>query len=212
MREFTPPQGNRQARIRSPGGWGNAWVRVQREISQVARQAAGQVDQRWFSRASALLFELRTNRNRNLVRRPEQGPRPPIQHGAEQLEPGQGHQLPRVGVEPANRFFPDGPPGGPTGLPRLHVLRPAGSGPSHAGAGVWWGRRRWPRWPLVVTWLDVAELGHCLLHVEVGEKRTDQSTISDPAQAKGASAPMVSLAACAAHQRRRSLLRGHPER
>jgi hypothetical protein len=40
-----------------------------------------------------------------------------LQHAAEQVEPGQSHELPGVGVETANRFLPDRRPGGWAGLP-----------------------------------------------------------------------------------------------
>ena len=70
------------------------------------------------------------------------GAKTAFQHAAEQVEPGQGHELPGVGVEPANRFFPDRRLGGWTGLPGIHAPHPAGSGPGRAGTGLWRGCRR----------------------------------------------------------------------
>jgi hypothetical protein len=57
---------------------GPAWVRVRREISQVARQTGEQIRQQWFSRASALLRY----------------------HARESLNPAYGELLDDAGVDP----------------------------------------------------------------------------------------------------------------
>jgi phenylacetate-coenzyme A ligase PaaK-like adenylate-forming protein len=58
MPERTKPPRDGPARIRSSGGTGDtgdAWARVRREISHVARQTDEQIQHRWFGQASALL-------------------------------------------------------------------------------------------------------------------------------------------------------------
>jgi hypothetical protein len=58
MPERTKPRRDDPARSHSFGGTGDtgdAWARVRREISHVARQTGEQIQLRWFGQASALL-------------------------------------------------------------------------------------------------------------------------------------------------------------